>query len=83
MELIRQVQIVVVAMHAYGGLVGSEIVPEYLSYPKRQSLNLSGGVIHLFYINGYILNGGQSVPSAFGESSNSDVHIRLFDSAPR
>ena len=68
----------VVAMHSYGGLVGSEAVPEDLSYTKRQSLNLPGGVIHLFYFNGFILSEGQSVLGVFGESPNNNVHVSIF-----
>ncbi|KAI4251248.1 MAG: hypothetical protein LQ352_004973, partial [Teloschistes flavicans] len=78
MELVRQVEYehktVVVAMHSYGGLVGSEAIPEDLSYTKRQSLGLPGGIIHLFYFCAFILDQGQSVLGTFGESPNNDVH---------
>ncbi|KAL8680038.1 MAG: hypothetical protein Q9186_003756 [Xanthomendoza sp. 1 TL-2023] len=77
LELIRLVEYecktVVVAMHSYGGLVGSEAIPEELSYTKRQSLGLSGGVIHLFYVCAFLMNEGQSVLGTFGESPNNDV----------
>ncbi|KAL8966961.1 MAG: hypothetical protein Q9183_003136 [Haloplaca sp. 2 TL-2023] len=47
LELTRQVEYegktVMVAMHSYGGLVGSEAIPEDLSFAKRQSLDLPGG----------------------------------------
>ncbi|KAI0444935.1 alpha/beta-hydrolase [Xylaria telfairii] len=64
---------VVVFMHSYGGLVGSEATPEVLTRAKRAALNLPGGVIHLFYVAAFILSEGQSVISVFGESPNNDV----------
>jgi Alpha/beta hydrolase family len=66
---------VVVVMHSYGGLVGSEAIPEDLSYSRRQSQGQSGGVIHLYYYSAFILPKGQSVMSTFGESPNNDVRV--------
>lgn len=78
-ELVRLVEYmnktVVVVMHSYGGLVGSEAVPEELSYSKRRAQGLTGGVIHLFFFTAFMLNEGQSVLSAFGESPNNDVKV--------
>lgn len=78
-ELMRQVEYggkrVVVAMHAYGGLVGSEAIAEELTYTKRHALGLPGGVIYLFYFCAFMLSEGQSVLSAFGESPNNDVKV--------
>lgn len=80
LELIRQVEYegktVVVAMHSYGGLVGSEAIPEDLSYTKRRSSGLQGGVVHLFYLCAFILDKGQSVLDTFGESPTNHVHVR-------
>ncbi len=82
-ELIRQVEYeeknVVVVMHSYGGLVGSEAVTEELSYAKRQFQGLVGGVIHLFYYSAFLLDKGQSVLSTFGESPNNDVRVSMLD----
>ncbi|KAL9138777.1 MAG: hypothetical protein Q9175_000043 [Cornicularia normoerica] len=76
-ELTRQIEYegktVVVVMHSYGGLVGSEATTEELSYAKRHAQGLPGGVIHLFLYSAFLLNEGQSVLSAFGESPNNDV----------
>ena len=78
-ELIRQIEYggktVVVVMHSYGGLVGSEAATEDLSYAKRQAQGLPGGVIHLFFYSASLLSEGQSVLSAFDESPDSDVHV--------
>ncbi|TGO38450.1 hypothetical protein BHYA_0075g00220 [Botrytis hyacinthi] len=73
LEIISQVEyennLVLVAMHSYGGLVGSEAIPEELTYTYRKARGLSGGVIHL----AFILAVGQSVLGAFGESPNNDI----------
>ncbi|KAL8665979.1 MAG: hypothetical protein Q9168_007584 [Polycauliona sp. 1 TL-2023] len=79
LELTRRVQYegktVMVVMHSYGGLVGSEAIPEDLSYTERQALGLPGGVIHLFYFCAFILDKGQSVLGTFGEPPTNDVHV--------
>ncbi|KAL8957978.1 MAG: hypothetical protein Q9193_004873 [Seirophora villosa] len=77
LELVRQIEYegktVLVAMHSYGGLVGSEAIPEELSHSKRQALGLPGGVIHLFYFCAFVLDEGQSVLGTFGEASNAGI----------
>ncbi|TGO66347.1 hypothetical protein BOTNAR_0063g00290 [Botryotinia narcissicola] len=76
-EIIRQVEyennLVLVAMHSHGGLVGSGAIPEELTYTYRKARGLSGGVIHLYYFSAFILPVGQSVLGAFGESPNNDI----------
>ncbi|KAI4600106.1 hypothetical protein KJ359_001208 [Pestalotiopsis sp. 9143b] len=64
---------VVVVMHSYGGLVGSEAVLRDLSFDQRKSDGLPGGVVHLFYFAAFILSQGQSVLGVFGQSPNNDV----------
>lgn len=85
-ELVRQVehehQTVVVVMHSYGGLVGGEAIPEDLSYTKRQSLGLLGGVIHLFYFCAYVLDQGESLLGTCGDRPSINVHVRK-DPSPR
>lgn len=66
---------VVLVMHSYGGLVGSEAATEELSYAKRKAQGLPGGVLHLFLYSAFLLNEGQSVLSRFGESPNNDVKV--------
>jgi len=65
-------------MHSYGGLVGSEATIEELSYINRQARGPPGGVIHLFFYAAFLLQEGQSVLSAFGESPNNDVKVRTL-----
>lgn len=61
-----------VFMHSYGGLVGAEAVPDYLTLASRKKRRLSGGVAHLFYLAAFVLQSGQSVATAVGDSPNHD-----------
>ncbi|XXG98399.1 hypothetical protein Hte_004722 [Hypoxylon texense] len=61
---------VLVLMHSYGGLVGSEATLEGFSWAKRSEQGLAGGVIHLLFLAAFILPVGQSVTGAFGTSPN-------------
>jgi pimeloyl-ACP methyl ester carboxylesterase len=78
---------VLVAMHSYGGLVGSEAIPQELTLAKRKDKGLPGGVMHLFYFAAIIIPAGQSVLSAFGDSDSSEVKLdgrfRIKDAARR
>ena len=82
-ELIRQVEYegkaVVLVMHSYGGLVGSEAMRQELNYTQRKLQGLPGGVIHLFLYAAFLLDEGQSVLSAFGESPNNDIKVSTSD----
>jgi hypothetical protein len=69
-------------MHSYGGLVGSEAIPEALSYLNRQSRNLRGGVIHLFMFSAFLLEEGKSVLDAFGVSPNDDIKVHFLPHPP-
>jgi pimeloyl-ACP methyl ester carboxylesterase len=64
---------VVVLMHSYGGLVGSEAIPETLTRTSRKSRGLTGGVLRLVFVAAFMLAEGQSVLGAFGESPNNDL----------
>jgi pimeloyl-ACP methyl ester carboxylesterase len=48
-------ELVVVVMHSYGGLIGSEAVTEDLSFFWRRQPGLKGGVIHLYYFTSFVL----------------------------
>ncbi|CAJ2501572.1 Uu.00g044250.m01.CDS01 [Anthostomella pinea] len=71
--LVEEGMKVIVVMHSYGGLVGTEAVTKDLSYNQRQSSGLAGGVVHIFYFAAFILTEGQSVLGTFGESPNDDI----------
>ncbi|KJK63924.1 Alpha/beta hydrolase family protein [Aspergillus parasiticus SU-1] len=72
-QLVEDGKTVVLVMHSYGGIVGSEAIPESLSYRARQTRGQKGGVIHLFYYTAFLLDKGKSVLETFGESPNNDV----------
>ena len=63
---------VLVVMHWYGGLVGSEAVLAEFSFEWRKERGLAGGVFHLFYFAAFVLAEGQWVLGEFGESPNFD-----------
>ncbi|KAK9414555.1 putative catalytic protein [Seiridium unicorne] len=72
-RLVEAGETVVLVMHSYGGLVGSEAVTEDLSFAQRRPNGLHGGFVHLFYFAAFILSKGQSVLGVFGGSANNDV----------
>ncbi|KAI1389602.1 alpha/beta-hydrolase [Hypoxylon trugodes] len=51
---------VIVYMHSYGAVVGTNAV-EGLTKKDREAQGLSGGVVYLFYLCGYLLAKGQSI----------------------
>ncbi|KAK8085680.1 alpha/beta-Hydrolase [Apiospora hydei] len=57
---------VLVLMHSYGGLVGTEGVPEDLSWSNRKSRGLAGGVFHLFFFAAFILAEGRAAAVSGG-----------------
>jgi hypothetical protein len=62
-------------MHSYGGIIGSEAIPESFSYAALQARGQKGGVIHLFFYTASPLAKGKSVIETFGESPNNDVRV--------
>lgn len=66
---------VVVVMHSYGGIVGTEAIPKHLTHAARRARGHQGGVLHLFYFAAFILPEGKSVLEAFGESPINDVQV--------
>ena len=56
---------VIVAMHSYGGVVGTEAVDESLGKKVRESKGLPGGVLELLYICAFVLKPGDSLASTF------------------
>ena len=53
---------VILVMHCYGGLPGSEAVTG-LSKPERMGRGMPGGVVTLFYIAAFLLPLGESIES--------------------
>ncbi|KAB8213522.1 hypothetical protein BDV33DRAFT_210117 [Aspergillus novoparasiticus] len=74
-QLVEVGKTVVLVMHPYGGIVGSEGIPESLSYRARQARGQKGGVIHLFHYTAFLLDKGRSVLETFSESPNNDARV--------
>lgn len=51
---------VIMVMHGYGGIIGSNI-PETYSFDYRAARGEPGGIIHLLYMCAYILPSGHSI----------------------
>lgn len=62
-SLIDKSREVIMLLHSYGGAVGTEVV-KGLSMRERAMKELHGGVIHLIYMCGFMLQVGESVGGA-------------------
>ncbi|KAI0387027.1 alpha/beta-hydrolase [Hypomontagnella monticulosa] len=58
--LVDNGQEVIVFMHSYGGIVGTNAVEGFARRDRRIG-GLPGGVVHLFYLSAYLLAKGQSI----------------------
>ena len=57
---------VIVVMHSYGGIVGTEAVQELLGKKARESKGLPGGVLRLLYMCAFVPPLGESLASTLG-----------------
>ncbi|MCJ1404696.1 hypothetical protein MMC11_007922 [Xylographa trunciseda] len=64
--IVDQGKDVIVALHSYGGLVGSHAADESLGKKARQSKGLPGGVLHLLYMGAPLMSVGDTLGTAFG-----------------
>ncbi|KAK5175280.1 uncharacterized protein LTR77_000418 [Saxophila tyrrhenica] len=62
--LVEEGQQVVLLMHSYGGVVGSNAL-DGLLWPQRQAKGLPGGVIHLIYMAAFVIPAGTSLTTPF------------------
>lgn len=60
-ELVEAGQRILMVMHSYGGMVGTDAVTDELLRSSRASTGQLGGVVHLLYLCAYILQPGTSV----------------------
>ena len=65
-KLVEAEKDVIVAMHSYGGIVGSEAVHESLSKKAWQKKGLGGGVTGLLFLCAFVLPVGASLGTVFG-----------------
>lgn len=66
-KLIEDSRDVIVVMHSYGGVLGSEAIHEKFSKKARQEKGLAGGVTQLLYMAAFILPLGASITTTFGQ----------------
>ena len=57
---------VIVVMHSYGGMVGTEAVTEEFSKTYREKKGLKGGVVKLLYMCAFLLHKGESLATPLG-----------------
>jgi len=63
LSLIDDSRDVIMLLHSYGGAAGTEAVKR-LSASERATQGLQGGVVHLIYMCGFMLQAGESVGGA-------------------
>ncbi|KUJ08693.1 alpha/beta-hydrolase [Mollisia scopiformis] len=68
-ELVEQEQKeVILVLHSYGGVLGTQAVTEDFSRSAREKKGLKGGVIHLLFMTGFVLHNGECLASPLGGS---------------
>ena len=81
-ELVRLVEheqkTIMVVMHGYGGMVGSEAILETMSYSKRREHGHSGGVIHLFFVCASLVGPGLSMLGELDSPSSHKVEVNTL-----
>lgn len=65
-------QYVLVLMHSYGGIVGSETVLEEQSAIDRSAKGLPGGIVRMVFMSAFLMLPGQSVVEAQGFETGTD-----------
>ena len=78
MRLVKDEQkTVMVVMHSYGGLVGSDAILEAMRYNTRREHGLQGGVIHVFFVSALLLMPGRSTLGGIGDSLNHKIEVNI------
>ena len=67
-SLLEEGQLIVVVMHSYGGVVGSQAVESAFGVRPRESLGKAGGILKLVYMCAFLLPLNASLGDAFGGS---------------
>lgn len=57
---------VIMVLHSYGGVLGTEAVREHFGKKSRQERGLTGGVLGLLYMCAFVIPVGISLETAFG-----------------
>jgi pimeloyl-ACP methyl ester carboxylesterase len=66
-ELVNHGKEVIVVMHSYGGVLGTEAVLESFGKTACQKKGLPGGVTRLLYLAAFVLPLGASLTTIFGD----------------
>lgn len=68
-KLVSEGKEVIIAMHSYGGIVGTQAITSDLSKTARQAKGLGlGGVIHMLYLCAFVVPEKNSLATALGGS---------------
>ena len=78
-DLINAGKEVVVVMHSYGGVVGSQAVLEEYSKTRREADGLKGGVIQLVFLCSFIIPKGASLATALGGQLPPFIPVQVGD----
>lgn len=81
--LVEKARDVIVVMHSYGGIVGTQAITKDITKQARQSKGLSGGVIHLVYLAAFIVPVGASLGSALGGQLPPYISVQVHTLSPR
>lgn len=73
-RLVDQGKDVILVMHSYGGLVGSQAV-EGLGKASRKQHGLPGGVIHMAFIAAFLLPEGSSLAAAIAVKLEGEMYM--------
>lgn len=73
-KLVDQGKDVILVMHSYGGLVGSQAV-EGFGKASRKQHGLSGGVIHMAFITAFLLPEGSSLAAAIAAKLEGETYM--------
>ncbi|KAI9643115.1 hypothetical protein NHQ30_008850 [Ciborinia camelliae] len=80
-SLVEAGERVLMAMHSYGGAVGTDAI-EGLTFADRKAAGKSGGVVHLFYMCAYILQPGTSVWDIVQEAGFVELWPQYIKNSP-
>lgn len=75
--LIDQGREVLVVLHSYGGVVGTQAVHERFGVAHRRWNGLRGGVTQLLYMAAFVLPEGESLVSALGGQLPPFIEVKV------
>ncbi|PYI04746.1 alpha/beta-hydrolase [Aspergillus sclerotiicarbonarius CBS 121057] len=73
---------ILMLLHSYGGIVGTDAMTRDLTWSDRRSRGQTGGVIHLAYLCAYMLQPGGSIVKTMEEANASHLWDIFIDNGP-